>query len=476
MKIETGFLAGAEANFEKAKGQYFRGSKWQTTRDDEVETLRAALARNHRPDRELLKQMPHNRRVTLHGYERTWWFGKRRTGLATASVLAPLEHYAKSDAGPVPAVELSQLYDHVRKIAGDGQVPHIIGVCSPAGFTDEARQARLKLLNVTVVLVEPDTCGGWRVTGVSEKVPEYVLKIFDPEAANQKIQRVRGEISKHSADLLIGSLSVSAVADRLDLPEFLVSEAFAQAAADDPELRLSKKSGETLLFRGASAVKPERGGMDVFDKIKQLFSREGDEAKKINELAERRASLSQRRDRIYEDIGRLEKKEAELLDEGKRTSSQIARRRLAAQLAQLRKDIARQNTTANMLNQQTNILSTDIHNLTLIQQGEAAELPSTEALTENAVKAEEMLETLTADAELVGSLETGLSEVMTTADELAILEEFEQAEKAPPADAAGARDAESASASEPVAEAPANKDSQESPTQKRTEKADPEAS
>ncbi len=474
LRIETEFLAGVEANFENAKGRYFRGSIWQTTRDDEVETLRAALARNRQADhRELLKHMPHNRRVTVHGYERTWWFGKRRTGLATASVLTPLEHYAKGEAGAVPSADAPDLRDHVRRIAGDGKTPHVIGVCSPTGFTDAAKQMRPELPNVTLVLVEPDARGGWRVSPAAEGVPDYLLKMFDPEAMNQKIQRVREEIAKHSADLLTGGLSARMLAERLDLPEPLVAEAFARATAADPELRLSRKSGETLLFRGASAVKPERSGMDVIERIKQLFSREGDEARKINALAERRASLAQRRDRLYEDIGRLEQKEAELLDEGKRTSSQVARRRLAAQLAQLRKDIARQNTTANMLNQQINILSTDIHNLTLIQQGQAAELPSTEALTENAVRAEEMLETLKADAELVGSFETGLNEALTGAEELAILKEFEQADAAPPA--VTARETPAAAARAPAEETPAEETLDESPGQKHGEKAGPEA-
>lgn len=107
-------------------------------------------------------------------------------------------------------------------------------------------------------------------------------------------------------------------------------------------------------------------------------------------------------------------------------------RRLAAQLAQLRKDITRQNATAAMLNKQINIVSTDIHNLTLIQQGEMASLPDTEELTENAVRAEEMLETLKADADLVSSLETGIEESLTSDEELAILREFkEEAEPAP---------------------------------------------
>ena len=179
--------------------------------------------------------------------------------------------------------------------------------------------------------------------------------------------------------------------------------------------------------------------MNVIDRIRQLFSGEGDEAAKINLLAERRAALAQRRDRIYEDIGKLEQKEADLLAQGKAATSSVPRRRLAAQVAQLRKDIARQNTTAAMLNQQLNIISTDIHNLTLIQQGQMAKLPDTTELTEHAVEAEELLESLKADAELVGSLEMGMETALAGADELAILKEFagdtgkaKVAEAAPP--------------------------------------------
>ena len=165
--------------------------------------------------------------------------------------------------------------------------------------------------------------------------------------------------------------------------------------------------------------------MNVVDRIKALFSREGNEAQKINILAERRAALAQRRDRIYQDIAKLEENEAKLLEQGRSTGSKVTQRRLASQLAQLRKDIARQNTTANMLNSQINIISTDIHNLTLIQQNQMAQLPDTEELTVNAVKAEEMLESLRADTDLISGLETGIGEVMTSDEELAILEEFE---------------------------------------------------
>ncbi|MHC4064538.1 MAG: hypothetical protein ACYSUI_08560 [Planctomycetota bacterium] len=425
LQVETEFLAGVESNFEQAKGRQLRGTIWQTARHDDEAALRAALASHRRHDRAVLKQLPRNRRIAVHGFERRWWFGKRRTGVAIASILAPLEHFAAGSEGKIPPVDLGELVDHVRKLATDPKLPHVIGVCSPGGFTAEALNSQLELPNVTLVLIEPREGGGWRVTGVNENLSEQELAMFDPEAASQKLERVRREIQQRGADLLVGGLNASSMAGRLDLPEAVVAQAFEQAAMAEPELKVTRKSGEVLLFRGAPAATQEKAPMSMIDRIRALFDREGDEAAKINLLAERRAGLAQRRDRIYEDITKLEDKEAKLLEQGRTTSSAVSRRRLASQLAQLRKDIARQNTTANMLNSQINIISTDIHNLTLIQQGQMAKLPDTEELTQNAVQAEEMLESLKADADMVASLETGMGETMTSDEELAILKEFE---------------------------------------------------
>ncbi|HOW18861.1 MAG TPA: hypothetical protein PLC79_07475, partial [Phycisphaerae bacterium] len=118
------------------------------------------------------------------------------------------------------------------------------------------------------------------------------------------------------------------------------------------------------------------------------------------------------------------------LEQGRQNKSEVVRRRVASQLAQHRRDMSRLNTTANMLNQQINVISTHIHNLTLIQQGQMAQLPATEELTQDAVRAEEMLEQLKADVDLVSTLDTGISNVLATQDELDILREFEEADRA----------------------------------------------
>ncbi len=450
LQIENEFLAGVADKLTAAQGRHLRGTIWRTSRADDVVTLRALMADQRIFDRERLKHMPANRRVCMHGYERRWWFGKRKTGVAIAATLVPLKPLVSSPDGPAPPVELGELVDHVRKLVTDPKVPHVIGVCCPSGVADEVRNAKLDLPNVTLVIIEPKDEGGWRISAPGEELPDWVAAMFDPEDADEKVARVRLEVERRSADLLTGGLSASSIANRLDLPQEMVNKALEGVSSADPELRTTRREGEVLLFRGAPVRRQESKSMNVLDRLRQLLSTEGDEVGKINLLSERRAALAQRRDRIYEDIAQLETKEADLPTQGRANQSQVVRRRLAAQLAQLRKDIDRANTTANMLNQQINIISTDIHNLTLIQQGEMASLPDTEELTENAVKAEEMLETLKADADLVSGLETELNEMTTGQEELDILAEFD----APIGGTAKAETTPAAPASDPTRSAP----------------------
>lgn len=430
-QVETEFLAGVELNLERAKGRLLKGTQWERTSHDENERVRALMAQRQKTDRKLLNELPQNRRVVLHGYERRFLFGRRRTVIAIATVLSPVEACLDDQPEQQP-VDVNGLMEHVRKVIVDKSTHHIIGVCSPTGFTDDVKGSGLELPNATLVLIEPGEEGGWKTTGLGKRANEDLQAIFDPEAVGHKAQRVRREIRRRSAELLTGSLSARDLARDLGVPEDLAEMAFEMAAEEDPELKVTRKSGETLLFRGAAQTTTETG-MNVVDRIRQLFSKEGDEARKINVLSESKAALAKRRDRLYEDITKLEKREAQLLEEGRQATSDVVKRRLAAQVNQLRKDIRRQNTTAAMLNQQLNIISTDIHNLTLIQQGEMAKLPETEELTENAVKAEEMLETLKVDADLVAALETGVSETVTSDEELEILKEFEAAPPEPSA-------------------------------------------
>ncbi|MGB0714882.1 MAG: hypothetical protein ACPGXK_03335 [Phycisphaerae bacterium] len=432
LKLESEFLAGMESNFADVKGKLFQADSWKREEKDDEDRLRSLMASHRNYDKRLLRRLPKNRSVRLEGYDKRWFFWNVRTGVAVASVVTPLEHFASGNTDDAPPVSLGDLIDHVQRLQkeqgsrNDQRVRQVIGVCSPTGFSDDARTARFELPNGgCVVLIEPDGVGGWITHSTDDGTPEALLTLFDPERNTQKVERVHAFLEERSADLLTGGLTASSVAEKVRLSEPLVQQAFEVIEKADPEIRLTRKEGEVILFRGAPVSRQEKSSMSVIDRIRQLLSGEGDENDKINVLAERRATLAQRRDRIYEDISKLETREAELLAQGRAATSSVPKRRLAAQLAQLRKDIARQNTTAAMLNKQIDIISTDIHNLTLIKQGQAAQLPDTEELTEHAVQAEEMLETLNADADLVSGLETGIEASMASDEELAILAEFD---------------------------------------------------
>jgi chromosome segregation ATPase len=161
------------------------------------------------------------------------------------------------------------------------------------------------------------------------------------------------------------------------------------------------------------------------ERIKTLFARKGETEKKIEFLSERRAALSIQRDRSYEDMGTLEKQEADLRQQFKDASGSITKRRLTSQLLQLRKDIERRQQLLGVLNQQINVVSTHLHNLELVQQGQSSKLPDTDALTKDAVAAEEMLAQLEADAELAGTV-GAMGPTGMTAEEQALYEELER--------------------------------------------------
>ncbi|OWY71597.1 hypothetical protein B7486_07890 [cyanobacterium TDX16] len=453
-ELESAYLAGVQQNIREAGSRYDRGKLTTFQEIDSGERVRAAMIDRHLHDRALAAELPQGKGFVIRQWARRLFFWRKLQGVTVATTLVPPEPLLTPDTPPGP-VTLAQLASHVRSLTTDLRAPHVIGVCSPSGFEESVYRAPLDIPNVTLVLVEPTSAGGWKISSTGRKIDERLLKLFNPENVAQKIDRVRREIEERSTDLLIGGLSASSMAARLELPVKVVQQAFETAARSDPELRVSKRSGEFLLFRGAGMYSGEEvGSMSMFEWVRSLFSSEGDEAKKINLLSERRAALSDRLNRMYDDIGKLEKKETQLVDEGKTATSNVVKRRIAAQISHMRKDISRCNTSAALLSKQINIISTHIHNLQLAQTGSIAQLPSSEELTEAAVNAEEMLEQLTASDDLVSSLEVNMAQSAMSDDEAAILKELEggDEEKAPPEKAPAVGESQTAKTQAPSRE------------------------
>ena len=198
--------------------------------------------------------------------------------------------------------------------------------------------------------------------------------------------------------------------------------------------------------------------MPLIERVKALFARKGDSEKKIAFLSERRAALSQQRDRAYEEMSVLEQQEAGLKEQFKNSASAIGKKRITSQLLQLRKDLERRQQLLSVLNQQVNVVSTHLHNLELVQQGQVASLPNTDEMTADAVKAEEVLAELEASAELAGSV-GAVGAAGMTPEEQALFDELEResatpapAEPAPPARATAAPSEPAPQSDEPAPE------------------------
>lgn len=417
-EIEAAFLAGVEGNLERAKGRLLAGSWWTTETRSEEYRLRQWVR-----SRDELAWLPKNKRVAVTGWQRMWWLARRPRSRAIASVLSLLERLARDEPDPPPPIGLVDLKAHVEGLVGEANVDCFVGVCSPSGFTDEARRLEWPTAHVRLVLIEPEPGGSWRLTAAGGNVSDAVMALFDPEGERAKVERVREEIEARSVELVAGGLRDRDLAASLGVSTAVVVRGMKQAIQRDPALKLSTSKEGCLLYRGTHTG--EESSMSMMDRIRQMLSGEGNETKKINLLSERRAKLVEQRDKLYADISALEGKEGNLLTEGRETSTPSVKKRVATQIKQLRDEMERLNAKARVLGQQVDVISTHVHNLTLIQQGKAAKLPSHEELTQDAVRAEEMLERLTADAELVTGLDAGAMASSLSAEEAAILAELE---------------------------------------------------
>jgi hypothetical protein len=167
----------------------------------------------------------------------------------------------------------------------------------------------------------------------------------------------------------------------------------------------------------------------VWDSIQRFFRR-GGERRKIEALMERKAKLTAKRELIYSEVQRLERREKELLEQGRESESNAQKKRLAAQLAGLRKDLERRNTAANVLNRHIDILSTHIHNLDLVINNDDAKLPGRDELNEVALRVDDILAKIKEDSDLVAGIESDRSSELMSNEEAAILAEFERGREA----------------------------------------------
>ena len=396
-------------------------------RDDRATDLKRMMSDMGVPDRELQAKMPVGEIVEVTLGQKVLFFFRQTVGRMRVVCVSPTrELIAGHDPHPMTPAEVQKVLAAMPPSLGN--VPQTIVLMSTSGFTREAHELATRTAERCIVMVEPNEAGGWTVTGPPEA--RSITDLFDPEDEPEKRQRARSAIDEAKLELLQGGISLEKLSTRTQLPTALVESEMKAYAKANPGLVAKKLDGRFVMFREGSAPvasgKASAGGsMPLIDRMKALFGRKGDDEKKIAFLSERRAALNQQRDVAYEEMGALEKQEDALKRQFKEATGTITKKRVTSQLLQLRKDIERRTQLLGVLNQQINVVSTHLHNLELVQQGQGAHLPDTEEITADAVKAEEMLADLEANSELVGTTAMSHGATGLTAEEQALFDELE---------------------------------------------------
>lgn len=396
-------------------------------RSDKTVDLKRLMSSMNLPDRDLQNRMPAGEQVEVVLSKRKLLILRSPVGRVRIACVSPTRALLAGET-PKP-MNTSDVQKTLAEIPPPLRgVPTTVVLLSTSGFTIEAHELAERRADRTLVLVEPNDAGGWNVYGPAET--QALVDLLDPEVEQEKRTRVRSAIDP--ADLLTGGIAADRLSQKTQLPINLVETELKAYAKETPGLLAKRLDGRVVLFREgsappASAAPAKNGGADMpfLERVKSLFARKGETEKKIEFLSERRAALSVQRDRSYEDMGTLEKQESDLRQQFKDASGSITKRRLTSQLLQLRKDIERRQQLLGVLNQQINVVSTHLHNLELVQQGQSSKLPDSEALTNDAVAAEEMLAQLEADAELAGTV-GAMGPTGMTAEEQALYEELER--------------------------------------------------
>jgi hypothetical protein len=399
------------------------------SRSDKAIDLKRMMSDVNVPDRELQSRMPVGESLEVALTQTRWFFFRQTVGRMRVVCVSPTRSLLiGEEPKPMTPGEVQKVLSSMPPSLGG--VPVTVVLASTSGFTLEAHELAERRAERTVILVEPNGAGGWTATGPAET--KSVADLFDPEAEEEKHQRIRDAIEQGKVDLLTSGIATDKLAAKTQLPIQLVEAELKNYARLNPGLSAKRLDGRMVLFREGSAplasgpaAADSGGSMGLIDKVRTLFARKGETEKKIAFLSERRAALSQQRDRAYEDMNTLEQQEAALKQQFKEAAGSITKRRVTSQLLQLRKDLERRQQLLQVLNQQVNVVSTHIHNLELVQQGNAAKLPDTEEITEDAVKAEEMLAELEANTELATSVGTIATSGMSE-EEKALFEELER--------------------------------------------------
>jgi len=340
-------------------------------------------------------------------------------------VLAPVRELLSGEpAGPAGREEVLDALARYQILPRRAQPTGVV-LASATGFSDEAKALVQAMGPPTLVLMGGRADGGWDVT-LPEKVRKSPwAKLFDLETTDERVRRLLYHLNENASLVDSRGISVAALADKLGLATAQAETLVRQACRRQPRLLTVTHEGQLHVCRAPLAA--ESNTMSVWSRIRKLLRMKPTTAERVRELTTQRVRLEQMRAEVDQKIDGMERDERESLQQGAATSSDAIKKQLAGKLLRLRKELRRNRAQAQVYTNQIDVIGTQVHHLTLTEQGKRLSLPSAEELTQQAAEAEQVMAELSANAELAGRIEVTGDTPERADEEAAIFAEFEQA-------------------------------------------------
>lgn len=335
---------------------------------DKALDVKRLMTELDKPDRELQAKMPTGESLEVTLSQKSMWFFKKQLGKLQVICMSPTRDLiAGNDPGPMSGSAVNKLLADLTTQAGAQNTPSTVVLLSTSGFTRESHELAERRANRTLILVEPNDVGGWTVTGPAET--KALTDLFDPEQDDAKRQRVRAFLQESRLDLLTGGMAADTIVAKTQIPQQIVEAELKSFAKDNPGLAAKRIGGQFLLYRESSGFSGDLAGADMpfWDKFKGMLNRVEPRDKKLARFAAEKAGLMQQRSAAYDEIGAVEEKEAALTATFEKATA-LSQQRIATEIAQLRKQIARRQQILATIDKKINIVETGIHNLEMEQQ------------------------------------------------------------------------------------------------------------
>ena len=389
------------------------------------ESVRAELGRLEVYDRGALDSMPGTTSVQMR-FTRRVLGGLLRSTVSRlrARVLVPIAQLVNNETpGPIGREQVLDALAQYQ-VLPKNQRPTGVVLASATGFTEEARSLVESTNGPTLVLMGGRVDGGWDAALPQRLKKTPWAKLFELESQDDRLKRLMYHLNQDKSLIDSRGVTVAELSEKLGVPSVATEALVRRACRQDPRLMTVVHDGKTHVCR--SPLAEEGNTMTIWSRIRKLLGFKPTVAERVREMTGQRVRIEQERHELDQRVDSLEGEERDLLERGAAAKSTAEKKQVAGKLVRARRELKRVRGQRQIFSQQIDIIGTQIHNLTLAEQGKRIALPKAEDLTAAAAEAEQVVAELAANAELAQSIEVTGETPMMADEEAAIMAEFDE--------------------------------------------------